>query len=275
MNASRTYPPGVPSWVETTQPDLDVARRFYGELLGWTFETVTPPDAADEYVIAKLDGRDVAGLAISGGASAWHTYMAVDDADACAAKVTKAGGSVLSEPADAGPAGRAAICADPSGAQFRLWQAGKRLGAQAVNEPGAWNFSDLYTPHPALGIAFYSDVFGWVFDDVGFGIMVRVPGYGDHLQATIDPEIHARQGTVQAPPGFADAVGWLVPLEAEEAPHWHVTFTIADRDDAVAAARRLGGEVVSIDDSDWTSTALLRDPSGATFTASQFTPSTG
>src|SRR5688572_13937475 len=101
MDASRTYPLGVPSWVETTQPELEPARRFYGELFGWTFETVTPRDASGEYVIARLRGRDVAGLSSDGGAGAWHTYMAVDDADASAAGVAKAGGSVLSEPSDA------------------------------------------------------------------------------------------------------------------------------------------------------------------------------
>ena len=55
-------------------------------------------------------------------------------------------------------------------------------------------------------------------------------------------------------------------------PHWHVTFTVADRDDAVATAERLGGTVVSSTDTDWTRSAQLRDPEGAVFTASQFTP---
>ena len=34
---------------------------------------------------------------------------------------------------DFGDAGRLAICADPSGAAFRLWQPGTLHGAQAVN----------------------------------------------------------------------------------------------------------------------------------------------
>jgi predicted enzyme related to lactoylglutathione lyase len=272
MNASRTYPHGVPSWVEVSQPDLDPARQFYGELFGWTFETVTPPGAPSEYVIAKLGGRDVAGLSGGEETSAWHTYVAVDDADAQAALVAKAGGSVLSEPADAGPAGRSAICADPSGAQFRLWQAGRRLGAQVVNVPGAWNFSDLHTPDLAQAAAFYPQVFGWAIEDVGFATMVRVPGYGDHLQATIDPDIHARQDAVKSPPGFADAIGWMVPTEPTAAPHWHVSFTVADRDAIAAAVPRWGGQVLSTQDSQWTRSALVSDPSGAVFTASQFTP---
>ena len=67
------------------------------------------------------------------------------DADASAAAVVAAGGTVISPPQDAGPGGRAATCADPTGAEFRLWQARRRLGAQLANAPGSWNFSDLQT----------------------------------------------------------------------------------------------------------------------------------
>ncbi len=263
MGASRTYPNGVPSWVETTQPDLGAAKGFYGDLFGWTFE---PGD----YVIARRGGRDVAGL--SAGAAAWHTYVAVDSAETTASAVAAAGGRVLVAPGDAGPAGRFAVCADPSGAEFRLWQAGRRLGAQAANEPGAWNFSNLHTPDPSGAIAFYGAVFGWEVDDIGFGKMVRVPGYGVHLASTVDPGIRSRQDGIGAPPGFADAVGWLVPVDAATPAHWHVTFTVADRDASVGTVRRHGAEVLSTDDNEWSKLAVVRDPAGATFTVSQFAP---
>jgi predicted enzyme related to lactoylglutathione lyase len=267
MARPRTYPNGVPSWIETAQPDPEAAKRFYGDLFGWTFETVSPDGG---YTVAWLDGREVAGL--SAGPAGWHTYVAVDDADASAAAVTRAGGRVLAGPASPGPAGRAAGCADPAGAEFRLWQAGRRLGVQAANEPGAWNFSNLHTPDPAGATAFYSAVFGWEIDDLGFAIMVRRPGYGDHLASTVDPNIKSRQEGIGAPPGFADAVAWLVPVGAGAPAHWHVVFTVADRDDAVATIRRSGGAVISTEDSDWTRDAVVRDPWGATFTVSQFTP---
>ena len=103
--------------------------------------------------------------------------------------------------------------------------------------------------------------------------MWRRPGYGDHLAATVDPDIHRRQDGVGAPPGFADAIGWLAPLGDGEAPHWHVTFAVADRDDAVAAALTLGATDLSGPvDTAWTRSAVVRDPQGAVFTVSQFTP---
>ncbi|HEY6526864.1 MAG TPA: VOC family protein, partial [Solirubrobacteraceae bacterium] len=109
-------------------------------------------------------------------------------------------------------------------------------------------------------------------EDLGFATMVRRPGYGDHLEATVDPTIRERQAGMVAPPGFEDAIAWVAPLEPDLAPHWHVAFAVADRDAAAAQARRLGAEVVSTEDSQWTRTALIRDPQGAVFTASQFTP---
>lgn len=75
----------------------------------------------------------------------WSTYIAVDDADDAADGVRAAGGSVLSAPFDVFDAGRMAVCADPQGARFSLWQAGRHTGAQVVNAPGSWNWSDLHT----------------------------------------------------------------------------------------------------------------------------------
>ncbi len=136
-----------------------------------------------------------------------------------------------------------------------------------------------YLQLPAVDIArsagFYEQLFGWQVEDVGFGRMVRRPGYADHLAATSDPGIHDRQAAVQAPPGFADAIGWILPRDAARRPHWHVTFTVADRDATAAEVERLGGTVLASQDTEWTRAALVRDPQGAELTVSQFTPPGG
>jgi predicted enzyme related to lactoylglutathione lyase len=276
MTDERSYPAGVPCWIDTDQPDVDTARRFYGGLFGWTFSDAIPADAPGTYLIASLGGRDVAAIGPSdGGAPAeWSTYIAVDDSDSVAASVRAAGGTVIMEPVDAGPGGRLAGCADPQGARFRLWQPRRRLGAQVVNAPGSWNFSDLHTGNADAAVAFYAPLFGWEFDDVGFATMIRRPGYGDHLEATVDPAIRERQAGDTAPPGFEDAIGWLAPL-VDGNDRWHVSFTVADRDGSVAVAERLGATVISSEDTEWTRTALIRDPQGAELTLSQFTPPGG
>ncbi|MDO9396831.1 MAG: VOC family protein [Herbiconiux sp.] len=267
----RTYPPGVTCWVDTEQPDPAAAADFYGGLFGWSFENAMPPDAPEVYLIATLGGRDVGAIGTASGSSArWSTYVAVDDADTAAAAVTSAGGGILQAPQDAGPGGRMAVCADPQGAEFRLWQARRRLGSQIVNEPGSWNFSDLRTTRPRDAEQFYRAVFGWQYLDLGEGVrsMIAVPGYGDHLAATADPGIHERQAG--APEGFADVIGAVQQAGADEPPHWHVTFSVDSRDESARRAVELGGTVTGTADTRWAALATVRDPQGATFSVSQF-----
>jgi predicted enzyme related to lactoylglutathione lyase len=269
----RTYPQGVPCWIDTEQPDIEAAAEFYAGLFGWSFEDVSPPGAPGRYLIAKLDGHDVAGIASTRErAAVWSTHVSVEDADAAVRRLVAAGAGVRSAPADVGEGGRGAALSDPEGAEFRIWQARRRLGAQVVNQPGAWNFSDLHTPNPGAAIAFYEDAFGWQVDDLGFAMMIRRPGYGDHLEATVDPDIRARQSGLAAPPGFEDAIAWIAATAPDEPPHWHVSFTVADRDQTVVDATRLGAQILRQDDTQWTREALIRDPQGAEFTVSQFTP---
>ncbi len=268
---ARTYPAGVTSWIETRQPDVDAAIAFYGGLFGWEFEDVLPPDAPGRYVIATLGGLDVASITNSSEATAsWETYIAVDDADAVAARLVALGAVEVEPVQSAGPAGRSARFTDPQGAPFSIWQAGRRLGAQVTNAPGAWNFSDLHTSDPAAAQQFYSEAFGWRVVDQGWGAAIQVPGYGDHLEATVDPDIRERQAN--APEGFEDVIGSLAQAREGEPTHWHVTFTVGDRDAAVEAIGRLGGQVLTAGQDDWSRHALVRDPGGAIFTASQFSP---
>ncbi|MCW2841874.1 MAG: Glyoxalase/bleomycin resistance protein/dioxygenase [Aeromicrobium sp.] len=134
--------------------------------------------------------------------------------------------------------------------------------------PGTWNFSNLHTSDPRV-LDFYATVFGCVLDDALVG-MIRVPGYGDHLAATVDPDIHQRQAF--APAGFADVVAGIAVTH--DRPGWQVRFTVADRDDSVATTERLGARVVSSADTQWTREAVIRDPQGSLLTLSQFTPPT-
>ncbi|MBR7743529.1 VOC family protein [Phycicoccus sp. BSK3Z-2] len=268
----RTYPPGVTCWIDAEQPDIEAAQRFYGPLLGWEFTLATPPDAPLRYVVATLDGADAAALAEApSGPARWSTYVAVSDTDASVERAVALGGTVLEAPTDAGPGGRGAVVLDPESNEIRLWQARRRLGAQVANLPGAWNFSNLRSRDPDRVGSFYEALFGWRLVDQGWATAIQVPGYGDHLESTVDPDIRVRQA--QAPEGFADTIGAIVPAEDEE-PGWYVVFTVADRDDVVDRVPDLGGTVLLRLETEWTREVVVRDPQGAVFTASQFTPPT-
>ena len=56
------YIPGVPCWVDTSQPDPDAALPFYGGLFGWEFEDMMPAGSPGEYFIARIRGGDVAAV---------------------------------------------------------------------------------------------------------------------------------------------------------------------------------------------------------------------
>jgi uncharacterized protein len=279
------YPPGVPSWIDTSQPDPDGAVRFYGGLFGWEFEDRMPPDAPGHYFIARLHDRDVAGVGSqmegSPPITAWNTYIAVDSADDAATKVTAGGGTTLVEPFDVLDAGRMALFSDPSGAVFSVWQAKEHTGAQLVNEAGTWNFSDLNTRDVDAAASFYGAVFGWVLETFDAGgiefMMLRLPGYGDFLEQR-DPELRARQEEIGAPPGFEDVVAGVAPMSpdkvpADVPPHWSVTFSVDDADACADRATDLGASVVVPPfDAGPTRVSVLSDPQGAVFAVSRFDP---
>ncbi len=280
MTPRETYPAGVTCFIDTERTDVDATAAFYGGLFGWTFEDRLPPDAPARFVMAKLDGLAVAGLASAPSENAapdWNTYISVENVDAIVPRVTGAGGTVLLEPMDVGPAGRTATFADPEGAAFRVWQPGRTHGAQVVNAPGAWNWSDLETRDIEAAKAFYSAVFGWDYSDVDLGrgpsAMIRVPGYGDHLEA-LTPGTLAGHKELGAPEGFSDAIGWMqAPGNPNGEPRWVVTFSVADADESARRVTELGGTVlVEPFDVPYVRMAAVRDPDGVTFAIGQFKP---
>ena len=64
MSERERYQAGVPCWVETLQPDVQAALDFYGSLFGWEFAGPgsMPGDRPGQYFVARVRGRDVAGI---------------------------------------------------------------------------------------------------------------------------------------------------------------------------------------------------------------------
>jgi predicted enzyme related to lactoylglutathione lyase len=273
------YIPGVPCWVDTNQPDPEAALPFYSGLFGWEFADAMPEGSPGRYFIGRIRGGDVAAVGSSPEAAppgaTWNTYIWVDSADATATKARDAGGAVLMEPFDVMDAGRMAVLADPEGAAFCVWQAGTNKGAQVVNEHGTLNFNGLATRDVERAKAFYGALFGWQVLSLPAGLMWTLPGYGDHLEER-RPGLREQMAQMGAPDGFIDVVAALNPVadgDTEAPAHWSVTFAVDDADATAAKARELGGEVVAGPlDAPWTRLAVIKDPQGATFIASQFVP---
>jgi uncharacterized protein len=275
------YIPGVPCWIDTSQPDPDAAVTFYEGLFGWEFEDVMPPDSpGGKYFIARIRGGDVAAVgSIGEGAppvATWNSYIWVDSADETASKVKQAGGNVLMEPFDVMQAGRMACFADPEGAVFFVWQANEHKGARVVNEHGSLNFNNLGTRDVEGAKNFYGTVFGWkVLDLDGSFQAWTLPGYGDYLERD-NPGMRKGMEDMGVKGDFADVVAAINPITPEQGDvpaHWSVTFAVDDADAIASKAAELGGKVIHGPfDAPWVRMAVIADPQGATFIASKFVP---
>ena len=119
--------PGALAWNDLTTRDLDAAKRFYGDWLGWTFEEM--PDSGGYHVIRNGE-RSNGGMSPfrpgmgDGLPSHWMPYFGIEDIDASIARIPELGGQVLAGRLDL-PAGSIAVFADPQGAVFALLSSGE------------------------------------------------------------------------------------------------------------------------------------------------------
>ncbi|HEX3795700.1 MAG TPA: VOC family protein [Acidimicrobiales bacterium] len=244
-----SYGNGIPSWVDVGAADVDGSRAFYSGLFGWN--APEGPAEAGGYTVCDLGGKTVAGIGpnMSPGAPPhWTTYVNVDSADETIAKVEANGGTVFMPPMDVMEAGRMAIFADPSGAAIGLWQPGQHTGAQVVNEPGTYCWSELMTTDLAGAKSFYNAVFGWGSETQG------PEGPGGYTEWKL--EGRSIGGMLPKPP----------EMPADVPSHWGVYFAVADTDAAVGQAQELGGSVhVPPMDIQPGRFSMLADPDGAMF----------
>lgn len=107
-------------WNELMTRNAEVAKKFYGTTLGWTFEGMSMP--AGTYWIAKSGDQMVGGLftmegpEFNGIPENWMSYIAVDDVDARVKKATAAGATVMKPAFDVPNVGRIAVIKEPGGA---------------------------------------------------------------------------------------------------------------------------------------------------------------
>lgn len=112
--------PNTLTWNELQTPALDVARRFYAAVFGWTYD-----EDENGYVTAKAEGRVQAGMLqlteqMANVPPNWSIYFLVDDIESAASKVGKLGGSMLVPVTSAGEVGKFCAVQDPQGAIFSI-----------------------------------------------------------------------------------------------------------------------------------------------------------
>jgi uncharacterized protein len=254
------HAPGNFCWIELGTTDQNAAKGFYGSLFGWAANDM-PMGPNDFYTIFRLEGRDAAAAytlrpeQLSEGLPPhWMLYIAVETADAAAARAAECGGTVVVAPFDVFDAGRMAVLRDPTGAHFCVWEAKKNTGVGIAGVDGTFCWADLSTPERERAGEFYSGLFGWAF------------GKEDE-----DPDHnywHIKNGEA-----FIGGIPPAAHRNPNEPPHWLAYFLVSDCDAAVAKATQLGAAVyvapMNIEEGRF---AVLADPQGAAFAVFQAAP---
>ncbi|KUN81425.1 VOC family protein [Streptomyces griseoruber] len=252
-------PEGTPCWADAMFTDVEGAKTFYGEVLGWTFGESS--SEYGNYTQAYVDGKAVAAVVppMPGqeGQSQWCLYFASPDAEATAAKIRAHHGEVLMEPMQVGDFGTMCLAREPSGAVFGVWQAGTHEGFEAEAVPGAYGWAEVFTREPDRADTFFSSVFPYTAQQIeDDNVDFRMFNVGD---TTV---LGRMRMTDDFPPEVPSYV--------------NVYFIVGDCDEAVAKATKLGGVLrFGPMSSPFGRFAALSDPQGANFSVIDLTTTEG
>ncbi|MFG2653476.1 VOC family protein [Streptomyces sp. NPDC048436] len=250
---------GTPCWADAMFPDVEAAKSFYGEVLGWTFDSGS--EEFGGYAQARSDGKAVAAVAPQTqgveGPAAWNLYFATPDATATAAKIRDNGGTLAMEPMRVGEFGTMATAQEPSGAYFSVWQPDTHEGFEKTGETGAYCWAEVTTRDPAATDVFFPAVFPYEtrkmdVDDVDFSV----------FQAGGEPVLGRLKMTEDFPP--------------DAPPHINVHFAVDNCDAAIATVTKLGGRLIfGPMDSPFGRFATVADQQDAVFTVIDLTTTEG
>ena len=218
-----SYPPGTPSWVDLSSPDVAGAKAFYGALFGWEATEGSPETGG--YCMFQKQGKNVAGI---GPDHERGPAAGVDD--------LRVGGRRRGHHGQGRRGGR-------HGRSWRPWTCSTRAGWRCSStppgrpspcgsplrtrvrtsptSPGPSRGTSCRPATPSAAKSFYRAVFGW----------------DAHTQDGPMAYTEWKRGD--------DTVGGMMDMPAEVPPqipaYWLVYFAVDDCDASVAEATSSGG----------------------------------
>jgi len=217
-------------WYELMTTDVEIAKTFYANVMGWGARNASTPGSA--YSLFITGESPVAGLVKAseearrkGAAPHWMGYVEVDDVDAVVDRIKRAGGAVHVPATDIPGVSRFAVVADPQMAAFALVKGQRSSHTQFAgpDAPGRVGWHELLAADWEKALAFYREIFGWEKADSHFGAMGVYQGFSARGK----------------PMGGMFTKPTTLPL-----PFWLYYF---NTDDIQAAAKRVeagGGEIL-------------------------------
>jgi uncharacterized protein len=238
--------PGKFVWADLVTDDVAGAKKFYGQMFGWTFEQY------GNYTIAAHDERPLAGMLQRArptdrpGQPRWFGYLSVASVSKAQRAVTDAGGKVLAPPQKFPNRGEQAVFADAEGAVFGVIKSSSGDPEDFLADPGDWIWIQLLSRDGRKAAEFYRAVGGYEI------IENSTPGkLSDY---------------VLAGGGYARATVRTIRTDNEKArPNWLPFVRVKNVGESVALAKQLGGRALigpkpEIFDG---KAAVIADPAGA------------
>ena len=244
------YQQGQPCWLELATHDWAAGKAFYQALFGWGADDMPMPEG--HYTMLQIDGDDIGAMYpmpdnMKSLPTHWTVYFAVDDVSVSAELVKKGGGQVIAGPHAAGDAGSMALCTDPEGSRFALWQGQDHIGIKRAQEPNTLCWVELACRNSDAAKTFYGEVLGY------------------HTKLADMADFEYTEWYVGK-----QAIGGMMEMTEEwgDAPsHWMNYFAVEDCDASVAKANSLGATVCvpATDIPNVGRFSVLNDPQGGFF----------
>jgi predicted enzyme related to lactoylglutathione lyase len=240
-------------WYELMTTDMEAAKAFYAEVVGWGTQDASTPGMA--YTLFTAGATAVSGVidlpedaSKLGFRPSWLGYVGVDDVDATAERIKQLGGAVHVPPKEIPNISRFSVAVDPQMATIALFKWLKPGQAQPaeLDAPGRVGWHELLAADWETAWAFYRELFGWQKADADTGAM----------------------GTYQLfSAGGLTIGGMFTKPPAEPVPFWLYYFNIGDIDAAVKRVKAGSGQIldgpIEVPGGRWI--VQCTDPQGAIF----------
>jgi predicted enzyme related to lactoylglutathione lyase len=238
--------PGKFVWGDLVTDDVQAARKFYSQLLGWTFQDI------GDYTICANDGRPLCGMfqrARPAGSNAkprWFGYISVANVGRAQKAAVSGGGKVLAAPMKMPNRGEQAVFADAEGAVFGVVKSSAGDPEDFLADPGDWIWIQLLSRDANKAAQFYRSVGGYeiVENTLTNSSSDYVLVSGGYARATVRT-IRGGKDQVQ--------------------PTWLPFVRVKSINESVAKTKELGGKVLVEPKSELFNgkVAVVEDPTGA------------
>ena len=217
-------------WYELMTTNVDMAKAFYADVVGWGAQRISVPGSA--YSLLTAGDSPVAELmslpeeaARRSATPHWTGYVEVDDVDGAVEMTKRFGGTVYVPPTNVPGVSRFAIVADPQMATLAVVKGLKprQEPLAGLGAPGRVGWHELLAADWEKAFAFYSALFGWRKSDGHVGLLGAYQGFAAGA-TTIG-------GMFTKPPTLPH-------------PFWLYYFNVADVEAAANRVEARGGQIL-------------------------------